>query len=151
MAADPLRNLEKFMRSYQWGVTLIELMVVVVIISILAGIAYPSYREQVMRSKRADAKVSLQQNSQALENCFTRFHTYNDTTNCTVAVTLQAAGIPSPDGNYNTTAVIGDLTFTLTATPLLGQAQDTGCRNFILTETNARSVSGTKTAAECWK
>ncbi len=36
-----------------------ELMVVVAIIGILAAIAYPSYRAQVRRSNRTEARVAL--------------------------------------------------------------------------------------------
>ena len=46
-------------RKYTRGVTLLELMVVVVIVGILAAIAFPNYREFVARAKRAEAKAAL--------------------------------------------------------------------------------------------
>lgn len=41
------------------GFTLIELMITVVIIAILASVAYPSYTESVRKSKRASAKARM--------------------------------------------------------------------------------------------
>ena len=145
------------MRKSEAGVTLLELMIVVVIVGILATIAYPSYRQYAMRAKRADAKIALQQSAQALENCFTRFHVYNDTTNCTIANSLAGSGVPSPDRNYTITATgtnLAALSFNLTAAPQGGQTADTGCGSFTLTESNLRGVSASTAqavVAECWK
>ncbi|MGI9237876.1 MAG: type IV pilin protein, partial [Woeseiaceae bacterium] len=47
------------MRKYMRGVTLMELMIVVVIIGVLTAIAFPNYREFVARAKRAEAKAAL--------------------------------------------------------------------------------------------
>lgn len=41
------------------GLTLIELMVALTIVGILAGIAYPNYRDYVMRGHLADASTGL--------------------------------------------------------------------------------------------
>ena len=47
------------MRRYMRGVTLMELMIVVVIVGILAAISYPNYREFVTRAKRTEARAAL--------------------------------------------------------------------------------------------
>jgi len=47
------------MRRYMRGITLMELMVVVVIIGILAALSYPNYREFVARAKRTEARAAL--------------------------------------------------------------------------------------------
>ena len=46
-------------RNRMQGMTLMELMVVVVIIGILTAIAFPNYREFVARAKRTEAKAAL--------------------------------------------------------------------------------------------
>ena len=41
---------------HQRGMTLMELMVVIVVIGILAAIAYPGYRQQVLRTNRSQCQ-----------------------------------------------------------------------------------------------
>lgn len=44
---------------YQYGVTLMELMIVVAIVGILAGVAFPAYKAYVDRAKRTEGKAFL--------------------------------------------------------------------------------------------
>ena len=134
-------------RKFNSGVTLVELLVVVLIIGILASIAVPSYRNYVIRTNRTDAKTALVTTAAALERCYSRNRSYSS--GCTVA-----ASFTSNDAKYQITVVpsADGENFTLTATPLGGQLQDTQCANFVLTDANVRTVTGTKSATplECW-
>ncbi len=58
------------------GFTLIELMIVVVIIAILAGIAYPSYDEYVKRGNRTEGQALLSEAAATQERYFSQNNTY---------------------------------------------------------------------------
>lgn len=130
------------------GVTLIELMIVVVVVGILAAIAYPSYQNQVRQSKRADGKAMLMEVAQGLERCYTRFGRYNDA-GCTVANNLPD---PSSEGHYQIAATaISATAFTLDATPQGTQADDVECGVLRLTSTGVQGSQGTDADANgCW-
>ncbi len=49
------------MRKHMLGVTLTELMIVVLVLSIIITIAYPNYRQFAARAKRNEAKAALLQ------------------------------------------------------------------------------------------
>lgn len=134
------------MRKYTRGVTLIELMIVIVVVSILAAVAIPSYRRYIIRANRSDAKAVLLSTAGALERCFTRFNSYAAADGCTLAFP-----VASTNGKYSVTAPTQTAAaYTITATAQGTQADDSECGNFTLTSANVRTVSGSKSAAECW-
>ena len=141
------RQLQQKSLARMGGITLLELMIVVVIVSILAAVAYPSYKEQVRKTRRADGKSALLQTAQELERCYTRFSAYN---NAACGVTFP---IDSPDEYYVVTAVgaVGASAFTLAAAPQGDQTSDTKCGTLRLTSAGAQGSQGADTDTNsCW-
>ena len=115
------------------GFTLVELLIVVVIISLLAMVAVPSYNKSVAKARRADAQASLANLSGAMERWFTEKQSYleaagpEDTPTDTGVPRIYHSQTPV-DGNvkfYNLTieaATAGS--YTLRATPIGGHAGD---------------------------
>ena len=128
------------------GVTLIELMIVVVVIAILASIALPSYQESVRKTRRADAKVALSETAQRLERCRTQFGSY-DAAGCPVT-----SPFDSPEGYYSIAVVRAAATFTLTASPRGPQARDRKCATFGLNHLGTRTATADdgSAAPDCW-
>ena len=58
------------------GFTLIELMIVVVVISILVTVAYPSYQDHVRKGRRAEGKTALLKAAQVQERYYSDNNTY---------------------------------------------------------------------------
>ncbi len=97
----------------QRGITLIELLVVVVIVGILAAVAIPSYTGYLQRSRRADAKVALEQLRAAQEMFRAERGRYASTADGNPLLILQNSwGVPrNPVGDYvlvlNSTSATG--------------------------------------------
>jgi type IV pilus assembly protein PilE len=60
----------------QYGFTLVEAMVVLVIIVILAAVAYPSYREAILKTRRAEGKAALMKLMQQQERYYAQHASY---------------------------------------------------------------------------
>lgn len=135
-------------RRHLHGVTLIELMITIVIVALLAAIAYPSYQNQVQRTRRADGKAALLATAQRLERCYTRFSAYDDL-GCPVVGALPD---PSPDGFYIVSAAaLTRSAFTLDATPQNAQTGDTRCGVLRLTSLGQQGSQGALTDTNgCW-
>ncbi|EHJ94942.1 hypothetical protein KUC_1901 [Vreelandella boliviensis LC1] len=108
-------------------------MIVLVIIGIVASIAYPSYTRYVQKAVRTDAHAGLMQAASELERCYTRTYSYS--------------GCPlddpsySPEKNYTIKIYPSSNGYLLTAnTP-----QDDGCEEDI-----TLSSSGERLPNACW-
>lgn len=133
-------------RNRMRGITLIELMIVVVVLSILAAMAYPAFMDQVRKARRAEAKSTLLETSQALERCYTRFSRYDDG-NCGVVLPVN-----TDEGFYTVSAAALNATsYTLDATPQGDQVQDTQCGTLRLTSAGQQgSQGGLNDPNDCW-
>jgi type IV pilus assembly protein PilE len=125
-----------------FGFTLIELMIVVAVVAILAAIAYPSYQDQVRKSRRAQAKADLVEMTQILE----RYRTVNSTY-VPASGSVPGLSAQSPrDGVAQYAVAISNQaanTFTLTATPsaTTGQNKDK-CGALSIDQANVKKAAG---------
>jgi type IV pilus assembly protein PilE len=140
-------------RSRIAGVTLIELMTVVMVLGVLSIIALPSYRQYSIRAQRTDAKTALLQLAANEERFYLQNRRYGS------VAELQAANLlvnpaNSERGAYALTIPVSNAqTFTATATVRAGgaldQRADAECQSFSIT------AQGVRTAApdpqqRCW-
>lgn len=129
------------------GVTLIELMIVVVVISILASIAYPNYQEFSARAKRNEARAALLMLATNQE----RFYLNNNTfTSNLLALGFGVTPVANTESGYYAIQVTAaDATdFTATATYRHGGGEADKCLTFTITGRGAKS-SGPDT--NCWE
>lgn len=67
------------MRAHERGLSLIELLIVIAVVGILAGIAYPSYTDRVKSAARTEAVGMLFETALLLERHRARTGQYADT------------------------------------------------------------------------
>jgi type IV pilus assembly protein PilE len=128
------------------GLTLVELMIVVVIVGILASLAYPSYREFAARATRNEAKAALLKAATNQE----RYYLQNNQ----FSVDLNQLGFSSnpyttDTGSYEITVTAPNpaSNYTVTATFELGGVESTKCGLFTI---DGRGVKTSSPETDCW-
>lgn len=133
------------------GITLIELMIVIIVVAILGSLAVNSYRSYMIRANRTEAKEALLRIQVAQEKFFLQNNAYADSAAELTAAPPNGLGVPAttPRGNY-TVAIAGNgLTYTATATAAGGQANDAGCPTLTINQNGARTPS--PDTNRCWQ
>lgn len=148
------------MPTRQSGFTLIELLIVVVIVGVLAVIAYPSYLNQLLRSNRSTAKGDLMELQQWMERNYSLTNSYAvlpDTRPLGIsALPFQTSPRSGTPVNYRVSFGSGPTaaTYTLTATPQGSQTRDTTCGTLTLSNAGVRGANGltgnVTLVNECW-
>lgn len=133
------------------GFTLIEIMIVVVIVAILASIAYPSYRNQVIKGNRAAAQGYMMSLSSRQEQMMLDRRQYAAAANNAAIAAI--AGLPSVTSEVSkfydvkiespNPATPALPSYIITATPIAGSMQASD-GNLTLDST------GVKTPAAKW-
>lgn len=134
------------------GFTLIELMIVVAIIGIIAAVAYPSYQDQMNKSRRSDGQGALLDLMAKQERYYTDNNTYtDDLTNLGFGTTTNE---DTPEQYYKLKAESCGSGLSacviLTATPQAPQDKDTMCGALTYDSLGNKGENGTGTTETCW-
>ena len=131
------------MQKRMRGVTLMELLIVVVIIGLLAAVAYPNYRNFAARAKRNEAKAILLEIAQNEE----RFYLQNSRYGTLVELNY-ANPLVTDTGSYNVTINGPDANnFNANANFILGGSEAGKCLNF---DIDGRGTRTSDPVVTCW-
>jgi len=137
------------------GMTLLELLIVLVVVGVLATLALPAFQGHVLRTHRVEATGALLGLSSAQERFYLQHHRY----------ATQAELAPAPPDGLGTSSTSGDgrysiaiasadaAGFTATARAIGAQARDAACAVFSIDARGARSATDRagQEAPRCWR
>ncbi len=141
------------------GITLVELMLVVVIIAILTSIAVPTYRSYLLRSQRTDARVTLLKVQSAQERFLLQQNRYATDDELTEAPPAGLGQLRQSDNGFYRIEIVDGATpteYILQATPIDGRGQqdDSKCVELSIDQNGIKRAvnsSGTDTTRDCWR
>jgi len=128
------------------GFTLIELLIVIAIVGVLAGIAYPSYQAHMINARRSEAQTELLK-AQLRQ---TSLHILSPSYSSVIA----SVGLPS-DHPYYTFSIVsaGTATYSMKAVAKSGstQANDaTACKTLFINQNSVHTSDGSSNNEQCW-
>jgi type IV pilus assembly protein PilE len=136
------------------GITLFELLVVLVIVGLVTAFALPSFQRQVVRVHRTEAMSALLALQSAEETFYLRHAAYTADIAAPPPAGLGMAVTTQSNRYLLSVALAADRqTYVATATPAPeeGQSADLECFAFSVDSRGRRSVSGTGESRRCWK
>ena len=130
----------------QQGLTLIELMIVIVVLGILISLAYPGYQEFSARARRAEAISALLQVATNQERFYLNNQTY--TTNL-VNLGFEASPWTTETGSYRIRVLPGadQNQFVAEADYLLTGSEESKCNIYTI---NSAGVKASTPETDCW-
>lgn len=136
------------------GVTLLEILVVLLVVGVITALALPAYRQHMVRVNRTEATSLLYEIAAAEE----RFHLRHGRYVSDIAGAPPAGlGVASTSGarHYGFFVAVAEdgQTFIASATPTRegGQESDGECLVFSLDHRGRRAVSGSRETSFCWR
>lgn len=129
-------------RKASKGFSLLEVMVVVLIIGIIAAIAFPSYNEHVRKSRRAAGVACVSAVAQQMERFYTANLTYDG------AVANPASCHDNALNFYNIELDATPSTYTVRAVPTGAHSGD-ACGTLSVDQAGVQSATGTASSS-CW-
>ncbi|MCG3845638.1 type IV pilin protein [Photobacterium damselae] len=129
--------------SRQKGVTLIELLIAIVVIGVLAAIAYPSYQSHVIKAHRTQAMGDMIKIQLALEEQRTAGVSYANYTHTEIQNKLCAACVDKERYEYKVVSA-STASYTIKAVPQEPLQNDPECNILYLHQTGKGQPSS------CW-
>ena len=139
--------------SWEWkqGFTVTELMIAIAILGILVIVALPAYQEHLRKSRRSDARITLENLAVAQELYYFHHHRYAEKFSDIRVVEDSVLSLPSEQGLYAITLAGDDFSWSLSATPTGPQAEDLQCAVFSLTYLGDHTaLDSAGISSSCW-
>lgn len=142
-------------RNRTGGFTLLEVMMTVAVVAILAAIAYPSYSQSIINSRRADGSTALLNLANRMEQYYAQNNTYATATIASGVATTDVLSTAASSQGYYTVSITAQPqnTYTIQATRAGRQTADTHCGDFTLTSAGVKGIVNYATGftvAQCW-